>query len=184
MDPFRRHDGKGGWLEVREVREGDPAGAEGCVITTGTSGFVAEPLMDIPAIARWMYQACGQEPAVMLGRPEINPDRPVTVGQFQVWKEPDGRIGFMPADTEAASMTGALRLAPHAVRQLAAVAVAYADAAAEQEPGPAEVEDLAHAIRLGLYPDSDRIGLRPSEGDRTAARAALKWMRERGANHG
>ena len=52
------------------------------------------------------------------------------------------------------------------------------DALAELQPCPsaAEVEELAAVIRSGLYPPSEAIGLRPSQSDRTAARAALRWM--------
>ena len=52
--------------------------------------------------------------------------------------------------------------------------------AARNEPDPADVVELAAAIRTALYAPSESIGLRPSETDRTAARAALRWMKQRG----
>ena len=48
------------------------------------------------------------------------------------------------------------------------VALALVDAMREAEPDPAEVEELAHAIRIGLSPGSDRVGLGVGESDREA----------------
>ena len=155
-------------------------------LDTGSAKSVTVKPGDLEDVTRKLCEAAGRPAQVMIGRPDVDTGKTATVGDLQVWREPDGRVGFM-ADGGDAVMLGALRLRPFEVRRLAAVAVAYADAADEpdaDEPDPAEVEELAAAIRAGLFPDSERIGLRPGESDRTAARAALEWMRKREAHGG
>lgn len=164
-------DGEGGRLFARRLPVGGALSLE-----TGEGGSVAVEPGDLEDVTRKLCEAAERPAPVMIGRPDVDTGKTATVGDLQVWREPDGRVGFMAAGGDAV-MLGALRLRPFEVRRLAAVAVAYADAA-----DPAEVEGLAHAIRTGLSPDSDRIGLRVAESDRTAARAALEWMRKREAH--
>ena len=58
-------------------------------------------------------------------------------------------------------------------------ALTMAEIRSGAQSGRTEVEELAKAIRLAIHPDSERLGLRPAESDRIAARTALAWMRER-----
>jgi hypothetical protein len=128
---------------------------------------------DLAEIAANLYEACGLPSPVILNRSEFNPGRSldrigdvhvghlggkVTVGLYQVQPE---------------------TLTPAYARELAALIALHADEA-EGEPDPEEVDELAHAIRLGLFPDSVQAGLRPSDSDRQAARAALRWMNAKG----
>lgn len=131
--------------------------------------------LDIPAITTAMYRACGQEPPVMLGRPEVDLNGSTRVGDLHVWKEQSGCVGFMAADPDVAARTGALRLEPHMVRQLAAVAIAYADA--PPQPDPAEVDALACLVMEVLNPGAMGIA-----GARPLARKILLagWKREAG----
>lgn len=69
------------------------------------------------------------------------------------------------------------KLTPADARKLAANIVALADFA-EKQPSDADVEELAAAIRTAHNPDSGR----PGDGDRTAARAALRWFADK--HHG
>jgi hypothetical protein len=134
-----------------------PGGA--CSIEPVTDdGTVRVDALDIPELTARLYRACGTEPPVMLGRPEVDPSKPMVAGKLQVWKEPDGRVGFMPADPEAAQATGALRLEPHAVRQLAAVAVAYADAGTEDD-GEFELAAILAAHPGATFPELARAVL-------------------------
>jgi len=71
-----------------------------------------------------------------------------------------------------------LQVACDAASQLAASLAFLADEA-ESQPDPAEVEELAALIRSELYPHSEAVGLGPSEADRTAARAVLRWMKDK-----
>lgn len=138
-------------------------------------GTVRVDALGIPELTARLCRACGIEPFVLIGRPDLGGARDqdgwVAFRGLRVRRAPDGGVSF--------AIGGNTETLPEATaRQCAAVTVALAD---EEELDSAEVEDLAHAIRLGLYPDGDRIGLRPGESDRKSARAALRWMREREA---
>lgn len=132
---------------------------------------------DFPALAGALYEAAGLPAPVILERPGIaaDGDGETGINVFTVRMEPDLRsIGIRYHGANRAI------IAPGPARKLASVIAAYADAAQahQDEPDPAEVEELAAVIRAELYPPSESIGLRPSEADRIAARAALRWFRD------
>jgi hypothetical protein len=127
------------------------------------------------ALAEGMCEAAGLPAPVILDRPEIDPEGAAGINVFTVRLDRDlsvcvaGRAGH------------ASPVAPSVARKLASVIAAYADAAeaARNEPDETEVDELAAVIRSELHPPAASMGLRPSESDRTAARAALRWFRER-----
>ena len=138
MEPFKLTDHDGASLEVLPCAHGQ----HGYIAAGSRDGLVCVHPADIPDVANALYEAAGQKPPVRLGRPGVDTAKPAVVGSLRVWKEADGRVGFMPADAARASVTGALRLRPHEVRRLAAVAVAYADAEADQ----GDVHELAAVL--------------------------------------
>jgi hypothetical protein len=133
--PYRKTGG-GRWLEVREVREDDPSGTEGCVVTTGERGFVLDSA-DFPEVARAMWAAYGQAPPVMLGRPDLDALRDrdgwIEFRGLRVRRAPGGGVSF--------AVGGNAETLPEAMaRQCAAVTVALAD---ERK----DAADLAAVIR-------------------------------------
>jgi hypothetical protein len=167
VKPYAYTDGSGDELVIASPVDCDVAvlsAAEVCV----------DPL-HIPEIAAKMYEACGQQPPVMLGRPDIPESDP-----WCPW--PGSSLSAIAAGRQVRQMWlngPSLSMAPAQARQYAALADR-----ADAEPDPADVDDLAAVIRHELYPGSERTGLRPSGSDRTAARAALRWMRDREAGRG
>jgi hypothetical protein len=127
---------------------------------------------DLPEIAANLYEACGLPSPVILDPQQIPEDgSQVGYGDFRISRDDHG-VAF--------ELHGrATCMPPRAALVLAAYITAYA-MQAEAEPDPEEVEELARALRLELFPDSVRAGLQPSGADRTAARAALRWMNARG----
>lgn len=129
---------------------------------------------DMPGVTAALYEAARFPAPVILERPEISDAGIDAFGAAEISRD-GGQvvIGCGPP----------LRLAPQAARKLAALIAAYADAA-EGEPDPAEVGELAEAIRAEIHPGYTVHGLRPSESDRAAARAALRWLKRREAGRG
>lgn len=120
-------------------------------------------------IATAMHEAAGLPAPLILGRPEATFEGGIhRAGSIEVGRL-GGRVtvglyGIQPEEIE-----------PAEARRLAALIAVRADEIQADEPDPAEVEELAAEIRREHHPDSGR----PSEGDRTAARAALRWMRDK-----
>lgn len=128
----------------------------------------------LPAVTAAMHEAVGVPAPVILPRPQIpEDDSPLCYGNFVIRLEDSGVAIGLPGFYGKA-------IPPGAALELAAYIAAYAGQA-DAEPDPVEVEELAARIRSEIHPDSDRLGLRPSESDRIAARAALRWMRDREA---
>lgn len=145
--------------------------AEGCI--TFNDGDFHLPVGKLAEFVTTLYEAAGKPAPVILDRPEVAADGDGSTGIniFTVKLEPDLRslgIRYHGAPNRAI-------IAPGPARVLASVIAAYADAgqAHQDEPDPAEVEELAAAIRAQLHPASGK----PSEADRTAARAALRYLR-------
>lgn len=131
---------------------------------------------DLPVITGKLYEACGEEAPLMLVLPEIP--------EGGEWKPDPDSLLRVSRDRDRLTVRttmdgGAAVLTPAAARAMVVALAVLADEA-EAEPDPEEVEELAHALRLELFPDSVRAGLKPSGADRTAARAALRWMNARG----
>jgi len=172
MEPITDHDGAR--LEVGECGQGD-----GCLNVTSEKGVEVSVCVDpleILDLTVALYRACGQEPPVMLGRPDVSVlrDRDGWVGLqgLRVRRAEDGGVSFAIGGN-VETLSGAM------TRTCAAVAVALADAEPEQDT--AEVETLARAIHAGrcgltaVSPDA-------CDGCRAGARAALRagWKREHG----
>lgn len=174
-DVMRWTDGKGGWLEVVPLTV--TSGGLPCV-TTGQQGFAVDPL-EIPEITNAMYEAAGTVPPVMLARPDLDSmrssDGGIRFGDLLLYKTAAGEVAFAVHHVGQTVATFVL-LSPAQARQAAAATVALADELPELDP--AEIEELAVAIRREIYPDSGK----PAEADRIAARTALRWMREREAS--
>lgn len=157
MEPYRRYDGKGGWLEVRGIREGDPAGAEGCVVTTGPQGFVTDPVMDVPAITERLREACGLLSPVILERPAPRDtlvpgphgDEHVTIAP-----SPAGRPSNAPGVTLVAGGVGIRLVGDEPLR----VALALIDAMREAEAEPTAT--LRRAVSA-MRSDAERCGDKP-----------------------
>lgn len=176
MEPFKYQDMHGQWLDIRSTDEGGAAklgvsdrdGAAMCYVGVG----------QLHGVTSALHEACGKEPPLVLPRPR-DFEGPRYRGEVFT-----GRLGSMVTvglrgiEPEALDADTAL--------EFAALIAANAEAARRAEPDPLDVEELATAIRSELHPDSERLGLRPSESDRTAARAALRWLenRERQASRG
>jgi hypothetical protein len=174
MEPYRHERPNGNMMAISpadtakaviSVREGDQEAA----IVVGAGA--------VPALAEGLYEAAG------LGRPVI---LAAPAPRVMLAGGPHGeelvRVRPSPAGGSSNLPGVMLGLGSQSVRLIddepVRVALALVDAMkeAEGEPDPAEVAELAHEIRLALYPDSDREGLRPSASDMVAARAALRWM--------
>ena len=125
---------------------------------------------DFPALIAALYEAAELPAPVILERPEIDPEGAAGINVFTVRLDRDlsvcvaGRAGH------------ASPVAPSVARKLASVIAAYADAAeAAREFDPAEVEELAELLRE----HGDCASLRWD-----AARAVLRWFRERRSTDG
>jgi hypothetical protein len=152
--------------------------ADGLVlfVKTEDADEIGFTVTDLPRVIREMSEAAGESAPVMLGRPDLDAMRDkdgwVRFRGLRLFRCADGSVSF--------AIGGNVENLPEGLARAAgAAAVALAD-----EPGPAEVEELAHLIRLALYPGSDRIGLRPSESDKVAARAVLRAGYRRETNRG
>jgi len=151
----------------------DGSAVDVCVKADGGEASFRLDLLGLPDVIREMCEKAGTTAPVMLGRPDIDPGKVMVVGPLAVWREEDGRVGFMPSAADAAAVSGAWRLNPAATRQFAAVLVAYADA----EPGEDEVADLAEVLAA----DRQRAG-HPHELDLHTARVVLRAGYRRGAS--
>lgn len=173
---YRRGDTHGNLLDIRSTDEGNAAKVTVSDRDGGATVFVG-PLA-ITGITRAMWVACGQLPPLILERPDVpegEPWRPRPGSSLSAAVD-GNRVREMWLEGPSLSMTAA------ETRRHAAALAVLADRA-DAEPDPGDVDELAAAIRSGLYPDSERIGLRPGESDRVAARTALRWMRDREARN-
>jgi hypothetical protein len=134
MGDYRRVDDSGGWLEVRRIMT--VHGAR-CAIAVGGQPFFVDPL-EIDEHARAMYEAAGVPSPVTLERPDLGPTpRTHLFRGLDVYRSADDGVTFAIGgnrETLSASL----------VRQMAAVAVALADAG---EPDQAEVDALESVLR-------------------------------------
>jgi hypothetical protein len=127
---------------------------------------------DIPVIAGKAYRALGLPSPVILERPEVPQDgSPFRFGDFGLTMR-NGSVAVSLPGVEGEAIT------PAALRKAAAYLAAYADMAVAQ-PDPAEVEELAKAIRADRA-THDALPL-PPEIDKLSARAALRWMNAKAA---
>jgi hypothetical protein len=164
MKHYRYTDDGGDSLIVTSVSGGSHA------VLSAAEVFV-DPLC-IPEIAAAMYRACGQVPPVMLARPEL-PDGPWRSHPgSQLAVSAHGRMVRLEYDQPGGHRVS---LSPGQARSLAAVIAARADAA-DMEPDPAEVGDLARVIHAAACPGCADA---PPGEDLAAARTALRWMRDR-----
>ena len=167
---FREDDGQGRELVVYDREDGKAAlQIEGRRhgVRTADASWVADPAI-APDLHRAICEASGTLPPVMLGRPDLGPTpRTFLFRGLDVSRSADGGVTFAIGGNRET-------LPPSQVRQMAATAVALAD---EPEFAPGDVDGLAgalHAVECGC-----REG--PTESNRDTARAALRWMRDRGA---
>jgi len=151
-------------------------GGRGCglAVSTDLAAETGIPAADIPAVAAGiaaaMHEAAGLPAPIILERPKtLYPD--ISFG-------PELKVARGDAVTALWLGAEARTLGPDECRRLAAYLAICAEAD-EAAAADAEVDELARAIRSELYPPSESIGLRPGESDRTAARAALRWMTQK-----
>ena len=135
--------------------------ADGCV--SFNDGDFHLPVGKVAEFVTALYEAAGQPAPVILDRPEIDADR-THIGDARIMV---GRAGRGQVQIETARLGD--DISPHDARRVAAYLAAYADAAGD-EPGQAEVEELAAVLwkAMGGGPAKD------------AAIAALRWMKQRG----
>jgi hypothetical protein len=174
MEPYKYVDADDDALTI-ESGIGRLSGA--AIVRASDDGVGIRPA-GLPVITGKLYEACGLPSPVILERSSARfPEggKPFRFGVLGFRLYPEGIAPSLPGVVEGP-------MPPAALRALASHLVALADdAEANPEPDPDEVDELAHAIRLGLYPDSDRVGLQPSESEKKAARAALRWMNAKAA---
>lgn len=176
MKPYEYTEAADG--ENLRIEPGPHGGAWLIVQNYGASRIIEVDPSAVPAAALALYEAAGLPAPVILPRVMHPLSGP--------WRLSEGstltascygkqvRIAFDQVNGPASAFP------PAEARELAAVLVALADQA-EAEPDPAEVEELAEAIRAAIHPDAPRLGLRPTDSDRIAARTALQWKREAGS---
>ena len=173
MEPYRFISENGGELWISP--HGDGPSALLSAVRNGDEAEVLVTRTGLADVTAKLYEACGLPSPVILERPGVSIPAggdPLFCGDLSLRTYEYGIAMGLPGITAAA-------VAPGTLRRRAAFMAAYADAA-EAEPDPADVGALAKAIRSALCPDSERTGLRPDE---SAARAALRWMRDREAGH-
>ena len=165
METFRHEDDEHDWLTVAERRGG------AALVRCAPGGVEVTP-EKIPEITKALYEACGQQPPTVVDLPEVTAEyRPMPGSMLKV-----SRLGRnVHIEWDATNGCGS-SLAPADARRFAAAIVAYAEEA-ETEPNPAEVEELADAIKAELYPDYFRRAW--AEANVIAARTALRWMNAR-----
>lgn len=154
----------GGW----RAADGEYCPAGGCVRLGQGDEVFCVPVAGLAQFTAAIWEAAGKPEPVILDRPEATSGGGISrAGRIEVGRLRDlvtvGLYGIQPEEIE-----------PEQARRLAALIAIRAGEAAEDEPDPAEVEELAAAIRRELHPDSGK----PAEADRTAARAALRWMKQ------
>lgn len=147
-----------------------PHAHAGDVAAVRTGGTVYVLPEHFPEVAAGLWTGAGLPPPVILEPPGYDTSGETRIGAFTLWRE-DGNAHVNMA-------FGGCALDSAGARHLAAAIVAYGDGA-EAEPDPGEVEELAALIVSGLYPPGVPADLRPSDYDRTAARTALRWMRDK-----
>ena len=174
MKPYKHEDDNGNEMTI------DFGGFYAEVAVESADGPFRVFPESVSKIAGELYEACGLPVPVILERPaprEMLAAGPHGDEVVHVEPSPAGHPSNRPGVV--------LELGSQSVRLIGdeplRVALALVDAMREAEPDPAEVEELAHAIRIGLFPGSDRVGLGVGESDREAARAALRWMNAKAA---
>ena len=176
MNPRTFTDRDGSELTVSECCDDDLN--PDCVHVSVEGKSVCLQIADLPAVVAALYEAAGKPAPVILEHtdPAISYSWMIPGAGFNLR---DGGVEII----SIGSVTDSGHLHdPASIRGLAARLAEMAEQA-ERWSGPslAEVEELAKVIRSELHPASESLGLRPSESDRTAARAALRWMRDREA---
>lgn len=165
MEPYRLEDSESDWLTITE-HDGRPGAA---LLRSWRAGVEVKP-DNIPAVTAAFYRACGIQPPVILDLPDIPQDgAQIRYGSFAVKLSNGGVTVSLPGIEP-------LPVPPRAARELAAYIVAYADLA-EEEPDPDGVEELANVIHAGTHQAG--CGLGPTDENRAAAHAALRWMNAR-----
>lgn len=183
---FDEEDGQGRALRVYTRDDGKAAVQveDRTGIGRVLASWVADPLT-APDLCAAICKAAGQEPPVMLARPDLEAmagkDGAVRLGHLALYRTTDGEVAFAVHPPGVVTGRAAVLTAAQA-RQAAAVAVALADL--KDEPDPAEVDSLAMAVHGARCEGGDGCEWAPTIDDRNTARAALKWMREREASRG
>lgn len=127
-----------------------PDGA--CTIEPVTDdGTVRIEALDIPELAVRLYRACGAEPPVMLGRPEVDLAKGAYTGPLRAWLEGDGEVTVAVGASQSS-------IRPHQMRQFAAAAVVLADAA-EADDGEFELAAILAAHAGATFPELARAVL-------------------------
>ena len=151
-------------------------GGRGCGLAVCADGaaMTGIPAADVPGVAAGiaaaMHEAAGLPAPVILERPEVTfKDGVNRAGRIEVGRLGDrvtvGLYGIQPEELE-----------PDVARRLAALIAVRAGEVQDGEPDPAEVEELATILH-----DAREVGVkgRHGEWDTSAARAALRWMRDK-----
>jgi hypothetical protein len=148
-----------------------PFCADGCI--SFNDGDFHLPVGKLKEFVSTLYEAAGLPVPVILRAPTLPPGICHYSDGVKVFAD-GAEVRLQATESRSAKEYWHTKLKPAAARKLAANIAALADFA-EAQPDPAEVEELAEAIRTAHHPDSGR----PGDGDRTAARAALRWFREK-----
>ena len=142
--------------------------AGGCIVFN--DGDFHLPVGKLAEFVTAMHEAAGLPAPVILERPEVTfKDGVNRAGRIEVGRLGDrvtvGLYGIQPEELE-----------PDVARRLAALIAVRAGEAQDGEPDPAEVEELATILH-----DAREVGVkgRHGEWDTSAARAALRWMRDK-----
>jgi hypothetical protein len=163
MKPYRHEDGDYDWLTITEAVD-----RPGTALMRACRNGVGVTATEIDGIARAMWRACGLDSPVMLGRPNLDSVRDadgwVSFRGLRLRRSADDGVSF----TIGGNME---TLVVSQTRQLASVAAALT----EGESDPGEVDELAAEIRADFQSD----GTPPTEWEKKAARAALRWMNAR-----
>jgi hypothetical protein len=167
---FEQDDGHGRVLKVLARTDGKAAvqikDAAGSGMTLGS--WIADP-KTAPDLCRAIFEACGQVPPVMLGRPELPLDGPpVKFGRWEFYRAADGGAGVSLDGRPWSGDAGT-------ARQVAAWIAAVADAGGA-EPGPDDGEFELAAILArhpgATFPELARAVLADGRFGRLAASGA------------
>jgi hypothetical protein len=134
------HDGAS--LEVAECCQGEHGFLS--VSDGDACGSACVDPLEIPGLTAALYEAAGQKPPVMLGRPDIDPQQTGALGRFGMWLD-DGQV-VLAFSRQGTATLASDPVSPAFARQLAAMLVVYADAADTPDVDPAEVAELAAVI--------------------------------------
>lgn len=162
MEPYRYTDAGGDSLEIASPVDCDAA------VLSGAAEVCVDPL-DIPEVTAAMYRACGQEPPVMLGRPDLNAMRDadgwVSIRCLRLRRATGGGVSF--------AIGGSMETITEAqARQCAAVTAALADKRDLEDDDVFELAAVLAQHPSATFPELARAVLADGRFGRLEARGA------------